>query len=111
MALKKIFEKVSLVVPIEQRRFLNSFEDSVSELEAMYGKYVFRDKESYKPPESIDDEIAVRELFYPAIVDNVLYLTGKEEVYKSEFLRKAHEAYLKYWNEDIKGRKLRKAVR
>lgn len=37
MTTLEIFEKVNLVMPIEQRRFFNFFEDTVSELVSTYG--------------------------------------------------------------------------
>ena len=37
MTLHELFEKVTLKTPIEQRRFLNYFADTVQELQALYG--------------------------------------------------------------------------
>lgn len=108
MSIKEIFEKVSLVMPIEQRRFFNYFEDSVNELEALYSEYVFEKGAEYTPPSVLSDANVVRPLFHNAIVDNILFLAGGGETYKSEFLRKSRDAWLKYWNDNAKGRKLKR---
>ena len=41
MTILEIFEKVNLVIPIEQRVFFNFFEDTVNELQSLYGDFVF----------------------------------------------------------------------
>ena len=108
MSLLEIFEKVNLVTPIEQRRFLNYFEDSVAELEAMYNGFVFKKGMTWQPPKSLSDESVVLPLYSNAIVDNIIFLSGGEESRKSEFIRKSREAYLKYWNDNAKGKKMRR---
>ena len=105
--IKKIFEKVNLTAPIEQRRFFNYFEDTVNELCSMYGeKFVFSNEteEKYAPPTSLSDKCIVLPLYCDAITDNILFLLGAGETYKSEFLRKSKNAYLSYWNKTAKGR-------
>lgn len=108
MTIREIFEKVNLVTPIEQRRFFNYFEDSVNELQALYGAFSVNPEEEYKPPTALSDGNSVRPLYHNAIVDNILFLAGQGETYKSEFLRKSNAAYLKYWNEDAKGRRIKR---
>lgn len=107
MTIREIFEKVNLVTPIEQRRFFNFFADSVDELQAQYPKFVIDDA-TYTPPTSLTDKNVVKPLYHNAIVDNILFLAGQGETYKSEFLRKSNAAYLKYWNEDAKGRRIKR---
>ena len=108
MILRKIYEKVNLVVPLEERRFFNYFEDSVEELEAAYSGFVIKNGMEYIPPITLDDFNAVRDLYSDAIVDNIIFMATKEEYYKSEFLRKAKTAYLKYWTDNAKGRHVRR---
>ena len=43
VTLKEIYEKVSLKVPLEQRRFFNFFNDTVAELEALYPDLLFKE--------------------------------------------------------------------
>ena len=108
MTILEIFEKVNLIFPIEQRVFFNFFEDTVNELQSLYGDFVFIEDKTYTPPESLSDENVVLPLYTGAIVDNILFLAGKGEVYKTEFIRKSRDAYLKYWNDNAKGRRVRR---
>lgn len=108
MSILEIFEKVNLVVPIEQRRFFNYFEDSVNEIQSLYPGFVFEKDMEYVPPSALSDENVVLPLYHNAIVDNIIFLAGGAETYKSEFIRKAHDAFLKYWNENAKGRKMKR---
>ena len=43
----EIFEKVNLTMPIEQRRFFNYFDDTVTELQSMYSGFVFEKDTEY----------------------------------------------------------------
>lgn len=108
MSVLEIFEKVNLSMPIEQRRFFNYFEDTVTELQAMYSGFVFEKDTEYKPPVALLDNCVVLPLYSGAIVDNILFLAGGEEVHKTEFIRKSRDAFLKYWNDNAKGRKLKR---
>ena len=112
MTLIEIFEKVNLVFPIEQRDFFNYFDDSVKEIEALYGgggkKLVFTPDTEYQPPATLYDDNSLLPLYSGAIVDNILFLSGQGEEHKSEFLRKARNAYLNYWYKNAKGRRMKK---
>jgi hypothetical protein len=149
MTILEIFEKVNLVIPIEQRVFFNFFEDTVNELFSLYGDFVIdTDKEEktatqgnssrsvdadgnvyingilvenldngddvkasseeYTPPKSLTETNVVLPLYHNSIVDNILFLANKGESYKSEFIRKSRDAYLKYWNDSAKGRRIRR---
>ena len=108
MTILEIFEKVNLVIPIEQRVFFNFFEDTVNELQSLYRDFVFIKDTEYTPPESLTDENVVLPLYHNAIVDNILFLANKGEAYKGEFIRKSKDAYLKYWNDNAKGRRKRR---
>ena len=107
MLIRDIFEKVNLVTPIEQRKFFNFYNDSVNELFSMYSDFVIPKGIEYQPPKALADENAVLPLYHSAIVDNIIFLTSGEETRKSEFLRKARDAYLKYWNDNAKGRRVK----
>lgn len=104
----EIFEKVNLVMPIEQRRFFNWFDDTVKELQGMYIDYVIKKDSEYVSPKTLSDDCAVLELYKNAIVDNILFLAGAGEGYKSEFIRKAENAHLKYWNDNARGRRVKR---
>lgn len=108
MTILEIFEKVNLMVPIEQRVFFNFFADTVNELQSLYRDFVFIKDKEYTPPKSLTEDNVVLPLYHNAIVDNILFLANKGELYKSEFLRKSKAAYLKYWNDNAKGRRIRR---
>lgn len=108
MTILEIFEKVNLVVPIEQRIFFNFFADTVNELQSLYGDFVFIKDKKYTPPTSLTDDNVVLPLYHNSIVDNILFLANKGEYYKGEFIRKSKDAYLKYWNDNAKGRRIRR---
>lgn len=111
MTILEIFEKVNLVTPIEQRRFFNYFEDSVNELQSLYGDFgdfVFIKGKEYTPPKSLSDDNVVLPLYHNSIVDNILFFSTGEETYKAEFMRKSNDAFLKYWNDNAKGRRMRR---
>ena len=107
MSILAIFEKVNLTMPIEQRRFVDDFDDTVKELQSMYRGCVCEKDTEYQPPEALSDKNVVRPLYHNAIVDNVIFLAGGEETRKGEFMRKSRDAYLKYWNDNAKGRKMK----
>ena len=108
MTILEIFEKVNLIIPIEQRIFFNFFEDTVNELQSLYGDFVFLKEKEYTPPKRLTDDNVVLPLYHNSIVDNILFLANKGEHYKSEFMRKSNDAYLTYWNENAKGRRTRR---
>ena len=107
MTLLKIFEKVNLVIPIEQRKFFNFFEDTIEELESMYSGFVVEKDAEFSPPSELSEETVVRQLYKSAIVDNIIFLSTGEETRKSEFTRKSREAYLKYWCDNAKCKKIK----
>ena len=110
MEIKSIFEKVNLIVPLEQRRFFNYLEDTANELISKYGeKFVLENGASVCSfDNNIDGEINILPLYEKAIVNNILFNAGAGEQYISEFLRHADAAYLFYWRNNAKGKRLKK---
>lgn len=112
MTILEIFEKVNLVAPIEQRRFFNYFADSIDELLSLYGGYtadfVLEKNAQYSPPEGLCDDNPVLPLYHNSIVDNILFLSLKDQSYKLEFIRKSRLAFLTYWNKNAKGRRVKR---
>ena len=108
MSILEIFEKVNLITPVEQRRFFNFFEDTVAELQALYSGFVFDKDADFTLPTILSDVNIVLPLYHSAVVDNIIFLATGEETRKSEFIRKSRAAYLKYWNDNAKGRKMKR---
>ena len=110
MTIKEIYEKVCIVVPIEQRLFFHRLNDTVAEILALYPEVkIIKDGEKWCPVWSLDGFISVRGLYIPAIVDNILFLSGAGEGYKSEFIRKAENAYKRYNSGDSRTRIIKRA--
>ena len=107
MTILEIFEKISLKAPIEQRKFFNYYNDSVNELMSMYD-IVIEEGKTYAPITDLYENNVVLPLYHNAIVDNILFMVSNEEIYKSEFIRKSKDAYLKYWRNKAKGTRQRR---
>lgn len=111
MRVRTIFEKVNLVYPVEQRRFFNLLNDTINELDGLYGavsKLLYAEGREQEAITDLDCETTLLPLYQNSLVDNVLFFLTKEENYKNEFLRKSQAAYLKYWNTNAKGRKIKR---
>ncbi len=88
-----IYEKVSLRTPLHERHYFNYLDDTCLELLALHpGKVKVNEDEEYKAAKRLSDYINIKGIFIPAIVDNILYLAGVGDVFKTEFVRKAEEA-------------------
>jgi hypothetical protein len=116
MKVKQIYERVSLVTPVWQRQFFDRLNDTILELGGLYGEvpkllYVSdADGEIITEQwvKDLEEELILLPLYHPALADNILYLSNAGDVYKQEFIRKARDAWLKYWNGDAKDRKVKK---
>ena len=113
MTILEIFEKVNIKTPVEQRIFFNYLDDSINEIGGLYGdvpQLVFNHNiksADIVPTDSLDGYTVILPLYHNAIVDNILFLCGQGEDHKGEFIRKAKEAYLHYWNLYSKGKRIR----
>ncbi|MBP3359937.1 MAG: hypothetical protein J6N52_03715 [Clostridia bacterium] len=111
MTARLIYEKINLAVPgIEQRRFFNWLNDTIDEMNVLCrdDKYIFVNPGEKSVVDSLDDDINVKDLFAFAIVDNILFLAGVGDAYKSEFIRKTRSVYDKYARDDKKTRIIKK---
>ncbi len=108
MTILQIYEKVNMVTPVEQKRFFSLFNDTVAELISLYEKPVIATGKAFVPISDLHDENVVLPLYTNSIVDNILFALGADASYKSEFIRKSKEAYTTYWNENAKGRHIKR---
>ncbi len=108
MTILNIYEKVSLKTPIEQRAFFNYYDDSVKELLSLYDLVIVEGKTYEAPTVDLYSDNVVLPLYHNAIVDNILFAVSGDANYKSEFIRKSKDAYLKYWNDKAKGKRQRR---
>lgn len=108
MTLLEMYEKISLKTPIEQRKFFNYFDDSVNELMSMYDLVIIDGKTYEAPTTDLYVDNVVLPLYHNAIIDNILFMVSNDANYKSEFVQKSKEAYLKYWKDKAKGKRIRR---
>lgn len=108
MTIIEMYEKVNLKLPTDQRKFFNYFNDTVDELVALYGSSVIMSMKRYKEVTDLADDNVVQPLYHNSMVDNILFCLTNEPNYKSEFIRKSREAWLKYWNERANGKRQRR---
>ena len=108
MTLLEIYEKISLKAPIEQRKFFNYFDDSVNELLSLYDIVLIEGKAFEAPTTDLYEDNVVLPLYHNAIIDNILFMVSNDANYKSEFVRKSKEAYLKYWKDKAKSKRIRR---
>ena len=117
MTILKMFEHVSIMAPIEQRLFINYYNETVDELCGLYDKYVLKNETA--DPESVhiqnitDEEGGILPLYHTAMIDNIYqYIStdaSEKAFYKQEFLRKASMAHNRYFRDDSKKIYLKKA--
>ena len=108
MNILTIYKKVSQRTPLEQGKFFDYYNESVQELESLYDDFLYKDGKGFIPAETLDDENNIRDLYCGAVADNITFLAGGDAAYKSEFARKAENAWLKYWNDNAKNRHLKR---
>ena len=103
MTVKDMYEKVMLKKNVDIRSFINALNDTQDEVSSSY---------RVGTPDKIlrlEDEISIDVLFHNAMLDNVLFILGAGDSFKSEFLRKCHEAYKVLVGSKSKRRTLRRS--
>ena len=82
---------------------------TVSRKGAIESCMVFEEGKTHEAPTTdLYADIVVLPLYHNAIVDNILFMISNDTNYKSEFIRKSKDAYLKYWNDKAKGKRQRR---
>lgn len=115
MTVLEMYEKIVSNKPLNQRLFFNYLNESINELTSLHGcmaGVVFYPNiiaADLVPVKSFDTELNVLPLYHSAIIDNIMFLCGNGDVHKAEFVRKAQEAYLHYWNISSKGKRMKRA--
>lgn len=77
MSITEIYEKVNMVVPMEQRRFFNYYEDTVNELMAMYSVFVIEKDSEYTPPKVLNEKDVVLPLYHGQLL-TILFSSATE---------------------------------
>lgn len=98
MTVKELYEKVRCRLPkeaeMDERKFINFLEDTLSELEVLVEKkYLWLNTGAEKHPTGASDEkIWCNDLFHVAIIENICYLVTGDADKKSLFYKLAEEA-------------------
>lgn len=103
MTVKEMYERINLTVPMEQRKFFVLLNDTINELEVMHGDISVGDAQITNI-NNLSDNFPVNPLYHSAIADNILFLAGAGEMYKTSFLNKSDNAQKKIWREKAKGK-------
>ena len=110
MIIKEMYEKVTMENPCGQAVFMSRLDTTVRSLIARYGKkYVVFRHQVYQRPVSVEDEIPVYEEYFPAILDNILFLTGGNPDRKTDYVQEAEDAYKSVSKSLLRGVKFRDA--
>ena len=107
MNVKSLYDAVVLRAPCSHNRFLTHLDTTVRTLTAQYSMpYVVECGESYGFPRSVENDIPVYEEYFPAILDNILFLLTGDEARKADYVREAEAAYKSVWSAKAKGMKI-----
>jgi hypothetical protein len=110
MIIKEMYEKVTMENPCGQAVFMSRLDTTVRSLIARYGKkYVVFRHQIYQRPVSVEDEIPVYEEYFPAILDNILFLTSGNSDRKTDYVQEAEDAYKSVSKALLRGVKFRDA--
>lgn len=120
------YEKAGVIVPPDEARFFQMYESTVEELMVMFRGHALNkelgteiidtvpdnawveDGYYWTRPAVLDDDDVLLPGYEFAVIDNMLYLMGLGDTYKTEFIRKARAAYLSDWGKNAKGRRLKR---
>ena len=108
MNIKSIYDTVVLRSPCSHNQFLTHLDMTVRTLTAQYSMpYVVLGGKSYGFPRSVENDIPVHEEYYPAIVDNILFLLTGDTDRKTDYVQEAESAYKAVWSRMARGRTIR----
>ena len=111
MNIADIYERVRVTVPeADERLFVNHYNDTVTELDGLYGsvkKLLYTEGNTEGYIEGINEDNKLLPLYDTAIADNIIYLFNNNIAYKQEFIRKSENAHLHYWRHNTKGKTIK----
>lgn len=97
MYIKDIYEAVVMSAACPQPKFLSCLDTTVRSLTTKYGfKRIINDN-AYAKPVDINGDLPVKDEYFNAIVDNILYLVTQNPDYKTDFMAEAEYAYKSVW--------------
>ena len=97
MKVNEIFITVSSYADVDQFKFLLLFNETINEINLMYPVI-----DNLKTTNDINSFYEYPEMFVSPIKDNILFLLGFGDKYKSEFIRKMKYAFCGWWKNKSK---------
>lgn len=108
MIIKELYEKAVYAGKDGQSEFMSHLDTTVRSLIARYGaKYVILRNQVYQRPVSIEDKIPIYEEYFPAILDNIMFLSDGNVDRKTDYVQEAEDAYKTVWRKLMHGHKFR----
>ncbi len=110
MDTRALYKRVLQDFPMSQAEFVEYYNDAVRELEARYGRrFVAQAGNDIRPVESLECESGVRDIYFSALLDGIIYLKTREGARRAESLAGAESAYRTVWREYVTGKRMRGA--
>lgn len=107
MNIKDLYDAVKREAPCTQDEFLTFLDQTVRTFIAKYKfEYVIYPKRTYAKPRRVDEEIPVYDEYYPALLNNVLFLITKDSDRKTDSVEEAGNAYRAVWSHKLRGQQL-----
>lgn len=104
MVTKEIFDRICAETPCGEPAFLRHLDTTVRFLESKYGKkFVYTT--AYQKPYSVNDDIPVYDEYFPAVVDNILFLLTKDTDRRTDAIAEADYAYKTIWGARVHGKR------
>lgn len=104
MNVKDLYDAVKLRTSCSQNEFLTYFDQTVRTLIAEYHvSYVILRARIYGKPRTVNEDVPVYDEYYPAILNNVLFLLTGDVDRKSDFVAEAVAAYKSVWSVKARG--------
>lgn len=108
MTIKTLYDTVTLTKPCTHNEFLTHVDTTIRTLIAKYGmNYVCYPHSSYLAARYVEDDIPVYDDYYPAVLDNVLFLLTGDEAHKVDYVNNSDSGYKMVWRRKVVGKCMR----
>lgn len=106
MNVKDIYDTVKLQTSCSQNDFLTYLDQSVRTLITQYKEpYVVEKNGKYGKPTSVNADVPIYDEYYPAILNNVLFLLTGNTDRKTDSTAESEYAYRAVWAKKSRGRR------
>lgn len=106
MNIKDIYDTVKLQVSCSQNDFLTYLDQSVRTLISRFKEpYVVEKGGKYGKPATVNTDIPIYEEYYPAVLNNILFLLTGNSDRKTDSTAEAEYAYRSVWSKKSRGKR------